>query len=60
MEFTEPLARARGSIGIRENAYESPMDDIAEAQTDATRFLTEQTLSLRPNFTSDSMHDDSS
>lgn len=56
MEFTEHPARVRESVGIQENACESPMDDIAEAQADATRLSTEQTSSPRPNFTSDSVH----
>jgi len=60
MEFTEPPARVRESMGIQENACESPMDDIAEAQADATRLSSEQTSSPRPNFTSDSVHDDTS
>lgn len=60
MEFTEPPTRVREFMGIQENACESPMDDIAEAEADATRPSTKQTSSPKPNFTSDSVHDDTS
>ena len=60
MEFAEPPARVRESMGIQKNACESPMGDITEAQAGATSLSTEQTPSLRPNFTSDSVRDDTS
>ena len=60
MKFAEPPAQARESIGIQENVCKSPIDDITEAQGDATCLSIEQTSSPRPNFTSDSVHDDTS
>ena len=60
MEFAEPPARVRESMGIQENACESPTDDITKAQADAASLSTEQTSSPRPNFTSDPVHDDTS
>lgn len=60
MEFAEPPARVHESMGIQKNACESPMDDVNEAQADATSLSTEQPPSPRPNFTSDSVRDDTS